>query len=782
MRNFTRLLSMLGAVSFTWFTTAQTAQVQIIHNSPDPAANSVDVYINGNVAVPGLEFRTATPFVTLNAGVDLSVAIAPANTSLANAVFTANLNLIANENYIVIANGIVNTQDFAVSSPFGLSILPGARTQSALPTSVDVLIHHGSPDAPAVSAFETSVPAGQFVNNLAFGQFTDYLPFIPMDYEIDLFSADGTTLVGSYEVPLAGTAGSAVTVVASGFLNTTANPGPDFGLFVAFAAGGPLLELPLIEEAPTSNVQIIHNSADLAAASVDIYVNGDLAIPGFEFRTATPFIPLPTGVDLEIDIVPAGLPLTSSVFNATLNLDPTKDYIVVASGIVSSEGYSPATPFGLSIYDMARLEAEESDEVDLLLFHGATDAPAVDVVAVGIGAVSENFTYGDFDGYLSVPTANYTFNIVPSGTQTPVASYSAPLEMLGLEGTALTVLASGFLNPAANSNGPAFGLWVASAAGGPLLELPNATANIQVIHNSADAAASVVDVYLNGEIAVPNFAFRTATPFVPVNAELPITIDVVPAGQALSTSVFTLTTTLSDYTNYVIVANGIVSNEGYSPNEPFNLFVYENARMESESMTQTDVLIFHGATDAPTVDVIAVGVAQLVDDLSYGEFIDEYLELPTANYLINVTTADGQTIVNTYGAFLETFNLGGEAITVVASGFLDPSVNSNGPSFGLFVALASGGALVELPVQPLSAQSFGRNSIKIFPNPARDLVRWSGDWSVENVQMNLIDINGRVLKTANQTNEMDVNGLNKGLYLLQVSNGSQTVTEKLIVE
>lgn len=782
MKNFTRLLSVLGAVSFSWFTTAQTAQVQIIHNSPDPAANSVDVYINGNVAVPGLEFRTATPFVTLNAGVDLSVAIAPANTSLANAVLTANLNLVANENYIVIANGVVNAQNFAVSSPFGLSVLAGARTQSALPTSVDVLIHHGSPDAPAVSAFETSVPAGQFVNNLAFGQFTNYLPFIPMDYEIDLFSADGTTLVGSYEVPLAGTAGSAVTVVASGFLNTTANPGPDFGLFVAFASGGPLLELPLIEEAPTSNVQIIHNSADLAAASVDIYVNGDLAIPGLEFRTATPFIPLPTGVDLEIDIVPAGLPLTSSVFNATLNLDPTKDYIVVASGIVSDEGYSPATPFGLSIYDMARLEAVESDEVDLLLFHGATDAPAVDVVAVGIGTVSPGFEYGDFDGYLSVPTDNYTFSIVPTGSQTPVASYSAPLELLGLEGTALTVLASGFLNPAANSNGPAFGLWVASAAGGPLLELPNATANIQVIHNSADAAASVVDVYLNGEIAVPNFAFRTATPFVPVNAEMPLTIDVVPAGQPLTASVFNVTTTLADYTNYVIVANGIVSQTGFVPAEPFGLFIYDRGRIESEDMDQTDVLVFHGATDAPMVDVYAVNIATLVDDLSYGEFIEDYLELPTADYLLNLATADGQTIVNTYSAPLQTLNLGGEAITIVASGFLNPAANSNGPAFGLWVATSAGGALTELPVVPLSTPDFNRNQVKVYPNPANDIVRWSGNWALESTTMHLIDMNGRVLKSASQTNQLDVNGINSGLYLIQIRNGAETVTQKLVIE
>ncbi|MDA3943423.1 MAG: hypothetical protein PF694_07775, partial [Bacteroidetes bacterium] len=39
-------------------------------------------------------------------------------------------------------------------------------------------------------------------------------------------------------------------------------------------------------------------------------------------------------------------------------------------------------------------------------------------------------------------------------------------------------------------------------------------ARVQVIHNSADAAAEVVDVWLNDELLLDNFAFRTASPFI----------------------------------------------------------------------------------------------------------------------------------------------------------------------------------------------------------------------------------------------------------------------------
>jgi hypothetical protein len=110
----------------------------------------------------------------------------------------------------------------------------------------------------------------------------------------------------------------------------------------------------------------------------------------------------------------------------------------------------------------------------------------------------------------------------------------------------------------------------------------------------------------------------------------------------------------------------------------------------------TDVLVHHGSPDAPTVDVVNQdGGAVLVDDISYTEF-QGYLELPTDDYLIDITTSDGSTTVAGYQAYLAELGLADAAVTVFASGFLDPGANQDGPAFGLWVSLASGGALVEL--------------------------------------------------------------------------------------
>ncbi|GGB65422.1 hypothetical protein GCM10007424_01700 [Flavobacterium suaedae] len=543
----------------------------------------------------------------------------------------------------------------------------------------------------------------------------------------------------------------------------------------------------LTATAQNARVQVIHNCADAAADEVDVYLDGTILLNDFAFRTATPFIDAPAETEIEIVVAPStSTSDADGIYTLSTTLTEGETYILVANGIVSETGYSPAQPFELSVYAMGRENASAGTNTDVLAFHGATDAPTVDVTALGAGTVVDDIMYGDFNGnYLELPTDDYILSVTTADGSTTVASYQAPLSTLNLEGAAITVLASGFLDPSMNSEGPAFGLWAATASGGPLVELPTAelTARVQVIHNSADLAAQTVDVYLNGEILQDDFAFRTATPFIDAPANEEISIDIAPStSTSASESIYNLTTTLDVNETYIVIANGIVSDSGYTPDEPFGLYVYAMGREMATDGSNTDVLVFHGATDAPTVDVVesSVPAGTVVDDIMYGNF-DGYLELATADYTLDVTTADGNTVVARYDAPLATLNLEGAAITVLASGFLDPTMNSNGPAFGLWAATANGGALVELPSVPLSATEFDTNELVIYPNPASSQITISNTLGAD-VNYTIYDMSGRNVMNAATANTINVSGLQNGMYMLDLEVNGTKSQHKIVIK
>ncbi|MCB2221403.1 MAG: DUF4397 domain-containing protein [Bacteroidetes bacterium] len=306
---------------------------------------------------------------------------------------------------------------------------------------------------------------------------------IPYDYDtwyaitliVDLdadwcqFFIDGT-LEHEYQWTL-GTFGTAGALTLGG-ANFYANPGaggtPPGAHFddICFDV------LPTME---TARVQAIHNSADLAAEVVDVWLDDVLLLDNFEFRTASPFVDAPAGVEFTLAVKgPDSTTPDDPLWSQTYTLDADETYILVAEGIVSPSGYTPPTPFDIAVYPMGREEATVATNTDVLVNHGSTDAPTVDVYEIGVGAgeIIDDLSYFDFAGYLELGTLDYVLDVRDETGTTSVAKYQAPLATLGLDGAAITVVASGFLDPSNNSNGPAFGLWVALASGGPLVELP----------------------------------------------------------------------------------------------------------------------------------------------------------------------------------------------------------------------------------------------------------------------------------------------------------------------
>jgi hypothetical protein len=233
----------------------------------------------------------------------------------------------------------------------------------------------------------------------------------------------------------------------------------------------------------TAKVQVINNSADITADSIDIYINGELAISGLGFRKATPLLDLSAGKTLNIGIALGNsASVADTLKNFPVVFTASEKYIVFTDGLLTG-GYAPNpdgrnTNLNLFVKDMVR-ETAVSSGVDLFVLHGSTDAPAVDVKVRELSdtTIVNNAAYGDITDYITVPAQDVTLDLYLANGTSFVSSFTAPLSILN--GEAATVFASGFLNPTTNQNGAPFGLF-AALPNGTVLQFPIAPSVIMV--------------------------------------------------------------------------------------------------------------------------------------------------------------------------------------------------------------------------------------------------------------------------------------------------------------
>ena len=786
------------------------ARGQVIHNAADPGAATVDVYISwikDSLKLDDFAFRAATAFVDLPTGYPISIAVAPGtSTSSSEAIATFTPTLENGQSYTIVANGVLDPMNFAAnpdgnSTAFDLLVATDAR-EAGVGAGVDLRVLHGATDAPGVDVLANGgmMP---LIDNIKYSEFQGYASVPAAAYVLDITpEADNNTIVASFYGDLSTLGGGAAVVFASGFLDPTMNQnGEGFGLFAALP-DGTVLPLSAIGNA---RAQVVHNSADPGADSVDVYIDwvkDSLKLDNFAFRTATPFVDLPTGYPVSIKIAPK---TSASSSEAIATFTPTlmdgESYLVVANGVLDPMSFAAnpdgnSTAFTLFLEAGAR-EAGIGADVDIRVLHGATDAPSVGVNANG-GAIIDSAAYGNMTGYLSVPASRYRIDVTGANDpSTLVAPFYVDVSTLG--GGATLVFASGFLDPTMNQNGEAFGLFAAFADGtvAPLTAVGNARA--QVIHNSADPAADTVDVYINAladTIKLDDFAFRTATPFVDLPSDYPLDIVIAAKTSTDITNgvVATIPATVAAGGSYNIVANGVIDPMNFAANPDgiatgFGLFVADSAR-EAAVGSDVDIRVFHGATDAPTVDVLAnYGTPPLVSGAAYTDF-PGYLSVPPADYDLSITpTGMNTTLVATFDA--DVTGLGGGAGVILASGFLDPTMNQDGEGFGLLLVLPDGMAtLLSLSTGLNDDLEIANEYLKVYPNPASDNI--TVDYQlVENgmVDISIIDITGRAVFNKNISNSLPgqydihvpVNEMTSGIYTVVMRTEKTISMRKLVV-
>ena len=162
---------------------------------------------------------------------------------------------------------------------------------------------------------------------------------------------------------------------------------------------------------------------------VDVYVDGEAVVEGFNFGEVAGPVPLEAG-DYEVAITPAGEPVESAVLSGTVAVAGA------ASGVahLDEDGNPTLTAFA---NDTSAIAAGECRVVA----HHTGKAPTVDVYADG-NALFTGLSNGESQG-ADVPAGTYAVAVAPAGTSAGDAVLEA--DVTCAEGTAVLVYAVGDL-------------------------------------------------------------------------------------------------------------------------------------------------------------------------------------------------------------------------------------------------------------------------------------------------------------------------------------------------
>lgn len=452
------------------------ARLQIIHNSPDPLASTVDIYFNG-IKIEDLAYKSATAFIDVEPGNAVVIAVAGSDSdSPEDALATFGPLLIEEQqSYVIMATGVLTPEQFQPNPEgrdiaFDLIIRADARQASSEANTNQALVFHGVTDAPAINLIAnngapTLNPATangtrrMLAENLPYGEFTtEYLNLPTGVTVLDVVTGTGGAggneqILGHFQTPALGR-GEAYTIVATGFADPAQNPDAPFNLMAFPTRSGNSSERIQGTILPrAARVQAVHNAPEPQAQNVDVFMMGQRAITGLQYRQATPFLTVPSGMDIATAIVRTGTAQEQAIWNGNVRFEPGIAYQTVASGVLNPAnlvgtpaGQNPT--FGLRTTNAARERAVDPQQVEFFLFHGIPNAPAVDVIVANtdpVTVLADNLAFGQFTEYRVVPPGAYNVQLTDADNNSNVL-YTFSINMAGLGNSVTALHASGTLN------------------------------------------------------------------------------------------------------------------------------------------------------------------------------------------------------------------------------------------------------------------------------------------------------------------------------------------------
>jgi hypothetical protein len=467
--------------------------------------------------------------------------------------------------------------------------------------------------------------------------------------------------------------------------------------------------------AQNGQVQIFHNASDPAVSEVDVYIedNGGAVVESFDnfsYRAATGFLALPTG-NYEVTIAGPGSlgPSTDVLLQQSISVSIQSKQNLTLTGVETPSDYSP-NPDGLPItLDLlvdpnGQTEVATTDgDVEVRVMHNVTDAGAIDILQNG-SILADNVAYSDVTAYLSADAVPSTLEITPSDDNSTVLR-SLDIDLSAFSDEPIAIAASGFLTPGDEPTSvslPPFTL-LSITDTGTVTDL--GAGEIQFVNNSADPTigSSGLDIYIDGDRPeeLNNLSFRDATPFLDLNTGV-YDIAVAPANSVSSGDAFAFfTVTVDAGASMLAVTSGVRAPNDFEPNPDgestaFRLLVKEGIRTTATS-GEIDVLVHHGSTDTPGIDLLTRSGDEIEGDASYTDFAP-YTGINAEAYTFDVATSDRSDVVASVAANFQ--SAPADAVILMASGFLDPSANQGGPGFAL-IAVYPDGSVATFPAAKL---------------------------------------------------------------------------------
>jgi hypothetical protein len=154
------------------------AYVRVAHASPD--APAVDVFVNGNAVLEGVEFGTVSSYLELDPG-EYTFEVAPTGEGRGSTVLQATSSVNAATFYTVAAVGTLDQIDAAVFTD-NVSRLRAV---------------HLVPDAPPVDVAVTDGPV--LFEGVEFGQASHYVTVNPGTYSLDVRASESGEVVATFE-------------------------------------------------------------------------------------------------------------------------------------------------------------------------------------------------------------------------------------------------------------------------------------------------------------------------------------------------------------------------------------------------------------------------------------------------------------------------------------------------------------------------------------------------------------------------------------------------------